>query len=93
MTHRLALYGRLRNRGRHVPPRPFLDLFPYRYRALSTEEIAVLDTMDVVAESFCPELIRRAWYIQIEGREPVKLLDWLKVHHAPTKELWSEKAT
>jgi len=33
------------------------------------------------------------WYIQIEGREPVKLLDWLKVHHAATKELWSEKAT
>ena len=33
------------------------------------------------------------WYIQIEGKEPVKLLDWLKVHHAATKELWSEKTT
>jgi hypothetical protein len=32
------------------------------------------------------------WYIQIEGKEPAKLLDWLKMHHAATRELWSEKA-
>ena len=33
------------------------------------------------------------WYLQVEGKEPVKLLDWLEVHHAATKELWTEKAT
>jgi hypothetical protein len=33
------------------------------------------------------------WYVQIEGKEPVKLLDWLKVHHAATKDLWIEKAS
>ena len=33
------------------------------------------------------------WYIQVEGKDPVKLLDWLKLHHAATEELWGEKAT
>jgi hypothetical protein len=33
------------------------------------------------------------WYIQLEGKEAVKLLDWLKAHHAATKELMSEKPT
>src|SRR5262249_23334798 len=40
---------------------PILDLLPHRYCAFSksTEEIAVLNTMYGVPESFCPELIRR----------------------------------
>ncbi len=28
-----------------------------------------------------------SWYIQLPGQEPVKLLDWLRENHPPTKEL------
>lgn len=31
------------------------------------------------------------WYIQVEGQEPVKLLDWLKAQHAETREALAAK--
>jgi len=28
-----------------------------------------------------------SWYVQLPGKKPVKLLDWLKENHAETREL------
>jgi hypothetical protein len=35
----------------------------------------------------CRNLFGSDWYIQVGKGEPVKLLDWLRANHAPTREL------
>ncbi|MCI0460481.1 MAG: hypothetical protein L0Z62_26300 [Gemmataceae bacterium] len=54
--------------------------------------LAILGTSkkDMVTE-LSRNWFRAAWYIQTQGEKSVPLLDWLKVNHAPTRELWAQQ--
>jgi hypothetical protein len=41
-------------------------------------------------ERLCENKWGSAWYIQIDGKEPLLLLDWVKANHPPSRELETE---